>query len=255
MTEEYRLPSASGARIAGDDYQHLFTWLQALKLLRETERVTHIEIEVGGHNVDDVVVYRDGAPPLYHQVKFVVAQREPLTHEWFTTAGDRAQTPLQRFYESFKKLSYGGRPEMALETNRWPVDNDPILMHVDGRTHKLLPRLPLAAPGSVSGKTRAAWAAHVGVSEAELFEMLAHLEIRAGRSSYEELREHCCWLMGAVGLQDDVNAVDVGVGEIRRLVREGTRRLDAEMLREIIETRARTQRAARGAARPAARAR
>jgi hypothetical protein len=247
MSEEYRLPSASGARIAGDDYQHLFTWLQALKLLRETERVSHIEIEVGGHNVDDVVVYRDGAPPLYHQVKFVVAQREPLSHEWFTTAGDAVKTPLQRFYESFQKLSDGGRPEMALETNRWPVNNDPVLMHVDGRTHKLVPRLPLAAPGSDSGKVRAAWAEHLGVSEDELFEMLGHLEIRAGRSSYEELREHCCWLMGAVGLQDDVNAVDVGIGEIRRLVREGIRRLDAEMLREIVETR----RLGRGAQRAA----
>jgi hypothetical protein len=237
MNEDYRLPSSSAARIAGDDYQHLFTWLQALKLLRETEQVTHVEFEVGGHNVDVVVLYRDGAPPLYHQVKFVVDQRAPLAHDWFTTAGGAAKTPLQRFYESFQKLSDGGRPEMALETNRWPVDGDSILMHVDGRTHKLVPRLPLAAPGSASGKVRAAWAEHLDVSEEELFEMLEHLEIRAGRSSYEELREHCCWLMGAVGLQDDINAVDVGIGEIRRLVREGTRRLDAALLREIIEAK------------------
>lgn len=237
MSDEQRLPSPSGARIAGDDYQHLFTWLQALKLLRETEGVTHIELEVGGHNVDDVVVHRASAPPLYHQVKFVVDQRAPLAHEWFTDPAGGAKSPLQRFYESFEKLSDGGRPEMALETNRWPVDGDPILMHVDGRTHKLVPRLALAAAGSESGKVRAAWAAHVGVSEPQLLEMLGHLQIHAGRSSYEELREHCRWLMSAVGLLDDVNAVDVGIGEMRRLVREGIRRLDAETLREIIDTK------------------
>ncbi len=233
---DHGLPSPSGARIAGDDYQHLFTWLQALRLRREVEGVTHVEIEVGGnHNVDDVVVHRQDGPALYHQVKFVMAQREPLSHDWFTDPGDARRSPLQRFHDSFVKLTKdGSRPEMVLETNRWPVDGDPILIHVDGRTHKLVPRLPLAAPGSESGRVRREWAEHVEIGEDELFEMLDHLEIRAGRSSFEELREHCCWLMGAVGLLDDVDAVDVGMGEIRRLVREGVRRLDAAALDEII---------------------
>jgi hypothetical protein len=233
---EYGLPSPSGARIAGDDYQHLFTWLQALKLRREVEGVTHIEIEVGGgHNVDDVVVHRQNGPALYYQVKFVTAQREPLSHDWFTDPGDAQRSPLQRFYDSFVKLTEdGGRPEMVLETNRWPVDGDPILICVDGQSHKLVPRLPLAAAGSASGRVRREWAEHLGISEGELYEMFEHLEIRAGRSSFEELREHCCWLMGAVGLLDDVDAVDVGMGEIRRLVRQGVRHLDAAALAEII---------------------
>jgi hypothetical protein len=236
VNDEYGLPSPSGARIAGDDYQHLFTWLQALKLRREVEGVTHVELEVGGnHNVDDVVVHRETGPPLYHQVKFVTAQREPLSHEWFTDPDGATKSPLQRFYDSFIKLSDDDRrPEMALETNRWPVDGDPILICVDGQTHKLVPRLPLATAGSASGRARRVWAEHLGVSEDELYEMLEHLEIRAGRSSFEELREHCCWLMGAVGLLDDVNAVDVGMSEMRRLVRQGIRRLDAASLAEII---------------------
>lgn len=123
---------------------------------------------------------------------------------------------------------------MVLETNRWPVDGDPILIHVEGQSHKLVPRLPLAAPGSRSGRVRREWVEHLGITEDELYEMLEHLEIHAGRSSFEELREHCCWLMGAVGLLDDLDAVDVGMGEIRRLVRQGVRRLDASALAEII---------------------
>lgn len=236
MSGGYGLPSPSGARIAGDDYQHLFTWLQALKLRRKVEGVTHVELEVGGnHNVDDVVVHRETGPPLYYQVKFVTAQREPLSHEWFTDPDGAAKSPLQRFYDSFIKLSDGDRrPEMALETNRWPLDNDPILVHVDGQTHKLVPRLPLAAAGSPSGKARRAWADHLGISEDELYEMLEHLGIRAGRSSFEELRDHCCWLMGTVGLLDDVNAVDIGMAEMRRLIRQGIRRLDAPALAEIV---------------------
>lgn len=234
---EFVPPSPSGARIAGDDYQHLFTWLQALKLRREVDGVTHIEIEVGGnHNVDDVVVHRQaGGPALYHQVKFVVDQRAPLSSDWFTERGDTRRSPLERFYDSFGKLTVDGqRPEMVLETNRWPVDGDPILSHVNGQSHKLLPRLAAPGAGSATGRARRAWADHLGISEEDLYEMLEHLEIRAGRSSFEELREHCCWLMGAVGLLDDVDAVDVGMGEIRRLIREGVRRVDAGALAEII---------------------
>ena len=230
-------PSARGAGIAGDDYQHLFTWLQALKLLYTEEGVTRIGLEVGGgHNVDDVVVHYVTGAPLYHQVKFVTDQRDPLTCEWFTTVPRAARgSPLQRFHDSFNTLTVDGqRPRMVLETNRWPVAGDPILEHVDGRTHKLLPRLREQGPRSDSGKARRAWADHLGISEEDLLELLEHLEIRAGRSSFEELREHCCWLMAAVGLQDDLNAVDVGMGEMRRLVRDGIRELDEALLREII---------------------
>jgi hypothetical protein len=230
-------PSARGAAIAGDDYQHLFTWLQALKLLITDEDVVGIGLEVGGgHNVDDVVVHYRTGPPFYHQVKFVTDQREPLSHEWFTTVPAGAQrSPLQRFYNSFTTLTVDDeRPRMVLVTNRWPVDNDPILKHVDGRTHKLLPRLREPGPQSESGQVRQAWAEHLGISEDELLEMLEHLEIRAGLSSLEELRDNCRWLMGYAGLQADVNAVDVGMGEMRRLIRDGVRELDDAVLREIV---------------------
>ena len=247
MTAEYGLPSPSGALIAGYDYQHLFTWLQALGLLREEEGITRIGLEVGGqHNVDDLVVHHKEPPPLYYQVKFVMAQGEPLSHEWFTDSGGATKSPLQRFYESFVKLSDGDvRPEMALETNRWPVAGDPILSYVDGQTHKLVPRLPLAAAGSASGAVRREWAEHLGIDEPALYEMLGHLAICAGRGSLEDLRERCCWRMCSVGLLDDLDSVDVGMGEIRRLIREGVRALDVERLRAIIASK----RLERGAAR------
>jgi SMODS-associated and fused to various effectors sensor domain len=230
-------PSARGAGIAGDDYQHLFTWLQALKLLLADEGVVRIGLEVGGgHNVDDVVVHFRTGSPLYHQVKFVTDQREPLSHEWFTTVPRGAQrSPLKRFYDSYTTLTVDDeRPRMVLMTNRWPVDDDPIVGHVDGRTHKLLPRLRERGARSATGRARKAWADHLDISEDELFEILEHLEIRAGLSSLEELRENCRWLMGFAGLQSDVNAVDAGMGEMRRLVRNGIRELDEALLREII---------------------
>lgn len=229
-------PSARGAAIAGDDYQHLFTWVQALRLLLPDEGVIGIGLEVGGgHNVDDVVVYFRTGAPLYHQVKFVTDERAPLSYDWFTEPAGAQRSPLQRFYDSFATLTIDGeRPSMALVTNRWPVDNDPILKHVDGRTHKLLPRLREPGSQSASGRARRAWADHLGIREDELLELLEHFEIRAGFSSLEELRGNCRWLMGHAGLQADVNAVDIGIAEMRRLVRDGIRELDEDLLREIV---------------------
>lgn len=232
------LPSASGARISGDDYQHLFAWLQALSLLRESDCVERIVLEARqAGNVDDVVVYRAGGRPnLYHQVKFVVDHREHLTHEWFTTkAKNASKTPLQRFYDSFEKLSSdAGRPQMALVTNRPKDPNDPVLKLTTGRHGLLMPRLGAAAAGSAAGKIRAAWAAELDIGEEDLLEMLSHLEIRAGSESFAQLQETCGWAMEALGLRGDLDAVETGMSEMRRLVAEGCDELDAEALRRII---------------------
>src|SRR5947208_16573672 len=107
MSKRPITPVASGARIAGDDYQHLYTWLHALHLLRDSEGVIRVEFEVrDAGNVDDLVVHRRDQPTLYHQIKFVIDQRELLTHDWFTAIPQRARkSPLQRFFESFTGLS------------------------------------------------------------------------------------------------------------------------------------------------------
>src|SRR6266511_6416261 len=119
------MPSASGARLAGDDYQHLLTWVHALKLLLVDGGVTKIEFEADeAGNVDDLVVHRIDEPTLYHQIKFVTSNLTPLTHEWFTTPPARSKrSPLQRFYESDTRLTAaeGSPPEMALHTNRLPT--------------------------------------------------------------------------------------------------------------------------------------
>ena len=105
-----RLPAPSGARLAGDDYQHAFSLLYALKLLFDNGNITKIEMEAdGAGNVDDLVIYQRNAPTLYNQIKFVTSQ-SPLTHTWFTTPPKRGQqTPLRRFYDSYLRLTLARR--------------------------------------------------------------------------------------------------------------------------------------------------
>jgi len=231
------LASPSAARLSGDDYQHVFTLMQAVRLLRDDVwGVTRVRMEVGdAGNVDDLIVdYRD-KPTLYHQVKFSRVAGEPLTHTWFTDIGNVRSSPLQRFRQSFDDLMNDGkRPQMALITNRAISPDDPILQHLEGRDCLLTPRLAIAKTGSVSGKARAAWAEHLGISEAELFEMLDHLEIHASMGSLDVMRDRCGEVMLAAGLRGDTEAVTLGHAAIRDLIESGCDQLDAEAMRELV---------------------
>jgi SMODS-associated and fused to various effectors sensor domain len=231
------LASPSAARLSGDDYQHVFTLMQAVRLLREDVwGVTRILMEVGdAGNVDDLVVeYRD-KPTLYHQIKFSRVAGEPLKETWFTDIGQAQHSPLWRFRQSFENLTQGDqRPQMALVTNRTIAPDDPILRHLEGRDGLLTPRLAIPGEKTLSGKARAGWAKHLDVTEKSLLEMLDHLEIHSGMGSLETLREHCAEAMLAAGLRGDIEAVTLGHAAIRDLIEEGCDQLDAETMRELV---------------------
>jgi hypothetical protein len=232
-----RGPAASGARLLGDDYQHLLTWLHAAQLVHRDPQVTRVELEkYGAGNVDDLVVHRRERPILYHQVKFTTQPGRPLTGDWFTDAPGGGSTPLQRFHASYTKLTVDGTaPEMVLHTNRLPAASDPILECLGGTTELLVPRLALATPGSAAGRARSAWASHLGVEEEELLTMLGSLRIRAAQASINALQEHCRWVMDAVGMSATAECVDKGMLAARRWVQTGVRDIESETISRLIE--------------------
>lgn len=237
MSTPQRGPAASGARLLGDDYQHLLTWLHAAQLVHHDPQVTRVELEKhGAGNVDDLVVHRRGQPALYHQVKFTTQPGRPLTAGWFTEAPGGSSTPLQRFHASYTKLTEDGTaPEMVLHTNRLPSASDPILECLDGTTELLVPKLTLASPRSAAGKARSGWASHLEVDEEQLLTMLGSLRIRAAQASINALQEHCRWVMDAVGMSATAECVDKGMLAARRWVQAGVRDIDGETINRLIE--------------------
>jgi hypothetical protein len=234
-------PSPAGVLTSGFEYQHTFTWLQALRLLQNDTPIVKVGFEVpGAGNVDDVVVYYAAWAPKYHQVKYAQRIGELMTYEWFMEPmGNAKKSLLQRLYESFEKLTADGvRPSLALETNRWPDPSDPLLvLPVSGRAYKLMPYVETAPSSSDTGKARRAWADHLGVTEPVLFEFLSYLEINPMRGSLESLRESCRDLQASVQIRPDDEALDIGVAEFRRMIGEGIRGIDAAGMRELIERR------------------
>jgi hypothetical protein len=231
-------PAPSGARLLGDDYQHVLTWLHAAQLVHRDPHVTRVELEKrGAGNVDDLVVRTTDGADQYHQVKFVRNPgKEPLDANWFTDKGKNTQSPLQMFHESWKKLTKNGvRPYMVLHTNRTVAGGDAVMACVDGITDRLVPKIEQGGPKSAVGKMRHSWAEHLGIEEPELLEMLADLRIRAARASINELREHCRWVMDASGLLNTADDVDKGMLIARRWVEEGVRLVGPEIVADVVE--------------------
>jgi hypothetical protein len=230
--------SASGARIQGDDYQHLYAWWQALRLLTPGSDVTHVEIEaLSAGNVDDVVVRRSSGPDQYTQVKYSVDASKPVSSEWFTTrgAGVTSKSPLERFLVSWQQLRSKEKvPELLLFTNRAIDPSDAILRFRSGLSGTLGQRLENEGPRSEAKQALAKWAQHAGVTEPELLDLLHNLGLKTDQGAWSALVETTADRMGHAGLRTAETDVETGVTVIRAMVKSGKRALTRdELLQEI----------------------
>jgi hypothetical protein len=235
------MTSASGARIQGDDYQHLYAWWQALRLLTPRTDVTHIEVEsLGAGNVDDVVVRRTSGPDEYTQVKYSVDASKPLSSAWFTTRGHGAgsKSPLERFMASWHVLKAKGKvPDLLLFTNRVLDPTDPVLKLRCGTTGTLGQRLATERPRSAARKAVAEWVKHVGANEPELMELLCRLGLKTDQGPWSDLVNVVSDRMGYAGLCTADTDVEIGVSVIRTMVKSGKRTLNRDELRAEIDRR------------------
>jgi hypothetical protein len=229
--------SASGARLAGDDYQHLIAWSWALRALLPGGEVRALEVEApDAGNVDDVVLWHDTPPHHYLQTKYAVDARSPINTRWLTQPSPSGgPSLLQRFHASWQRLRAGGvEPALWLVTNRDLDPADPALAGRDGRTQTIAATLAAAVPESAVGQRRAEWAAHLQTSEEELLELLRALRLDTGRG-YSAERRHAAELMAALGLAHDAQAVNLGIALVRSWVVEGRTRFDLDALQGEID--------------------
>jgi hypothetical protein len=134
------LPTASSARLKGDDYQHLYTWHQILGLRKHGPRTLRVGIEVPGVGaVDDVATWRlldDWPAADYSQIKFHVDQRALYTTDLVTASkGDGGRSLLQKLYGGWQRVAaIDTNAGISLITN-WAWDpDDAVGPLIDGRT-------------------------------------------------------------------------------------------------------------------------
>jgi len=182
-------PSSSGARIAGDDLQHLVVWYWCLRAIAEPDGIRSVAVEADdAGNVDDVVVRFADGKSKFIQVKATVASVNLASVEWLTDrpkrsgTGRRSPSLLQKLHKSWVDL---GRPATGLEliTGR-PLDGrDPVLALID--RHNSIGTGLRRACSPVLTAARRGLAGHLGCAEEELCEFLDDLAIRVGQTESE----------------------------------------------------------------------
>lgn len=228
--------SASGARIRGDDYQHLYAWCIALMALRPKSDVYLIGLEdPSTGSVDDVTVYRNSGVNTFYQIKSSVDAQRFLDCNYLTDIrSSKGTSILQKFFKVWNSSKNGSRPKLGLITNK-PIDpKDPIIILRDGRDGSLMPRLKDVKPKSNAGKLKLKLIEHIGVEEETFNEFVGDLFFKANKL-YEEMEEMASTLMFGIGLKSDSNAVQVGIDTIRGWITSGKRKITIEEIRNKIK--------------------
>lgn len=179
-------PSPSGARLSGDDLQHLIAWYWCLKTVIPGSGVESVQVEADAvGNLDDVVVrMRDGSR-VYHQVKASVSAKEPANVTWLCAPGKPGTSTkvgrslLQRLHSAWTDIE---RPTggVALITSK-PLDpRDCLLAGLDYLNHvgNHLRRAQTEALLEV----RAQLAAHLACSVSEVCTFFDALELHLGQT-------------------------------------------------------------------------
>jgi hypothetical protein len=230
------MPSASGVRIAGDDYQWLYAWRICMEALHEniTGNTTNPAVAVGVEepdvgNGDDVVLRRTQPPDVYQQVKYAVDNRTPVGLAWLDDEGI-----LRKMVKTHGKLTSDGTlVEMRLVTNRTIDPQDVLLRDRDGRDGRLLPRAAQGGARSQRGKARAQWAVAAETDEAALMAFLDQFHVDVAYD-LARLRKDVSLLMTANGLRSDSIAVSLGAYWVSQQVIAGRRRLSISDINDAI---------------------
>ena len=225
--------SPSGVRIAGDEYQHLVAWNEALVALRPESDAVSVTVEApAAGNVDDVVVAYRTRPTKYIQIKHAVDARTPVGAAYLMASSGSASL-LERFHRSWNELRAGVVcPDMRLVTDREADPADPAMACLDRRAELLVPDIERPAARAA----REAWAEHLGVDEEELLLFLGDLRFMTGRPLAAEI-ERCDTLMWALGMTTGPVGRDAALGFVRDWVQRRERTIEVHALREAMYER------------------
>jgi CBASS immunity sensor of nucleotide second messenger signals len=237
MTRVTTSRAASGARILGDDVQHLIAWYHVLRTQRVDTTITELRVEAdSAGNVDDLTLRRSAGPAEYWQVKASVEAISPLTEVWLFDHPEGKKSLLQRLHASWQKLrpEHDLPPKIVLATTKAIDPSDPVL-RTRATTDARIVETLRNATGSLA-EARKRWAEHLAVDEGDLLEFLDSFEIRHSVSE-AEWREKVQDAAAGAGVRTDLDAVAVGIQQVRDWVKSPRRAFSPAELKRVIARR------------------
>lgn len=232
----------SAARLHGDDYQHLYSWLEILDLLDPNTVIGHVWVEnPHAAAADDLTIHPKD--PTVHPTKYIQIKAHMDLSETYTMA--KLATPprpgskslLQSLWESWQKLKTVQLGELEIWlVSDWLADGDSLGRFIRNRqfTDDFLAKSSNTRTNV--GKECAEWKTHLYVEDHQEFtDFCCNLHFRLG---YQ--KEHLWKLVQAEmrshGLKWENKHIRNGIGIIRDWIQEGRRaEIDAARLLRKIE--------------------
>jgi len=175
--------AASGARILGDDVQHLIAWYHVLRTQRADSTIIELAVEAdSAGNVDDLTLRRSAGPAEYWQVKASVDATSPLNEAWLFYRPKGKASLLQRLYASWQKLrpEHDLPPKIVLATTKAIDPSDPVLRTRATTDARIVETL--RDETGLMAQARKRWAEHLAINEKDFLEFLDSFEIRHSAS-------------------------------------------------------------------------
>lgn len=228
----------SGARIGGDDYQHLYSWYLMLQLLDDRRDYDHVYVEhPKAGSADDVTLHPKSGGRIaarYYQVKWHRTAAGQYDFESFMQVKKPSVTSLlQKLFESWKDLKDRGDAEIWLVSN-WPAASD--LGEFIREGYELDESFHVKGPRSKVGKVRKRWCDTVKADAHEVAEFCRSLRLRLGFGSTRDLEENIDDRMSRYGLKSGQGPRRLALGAIRDLIKTGgpKKKITRETLTELI---------------------
>lgn len=227
------------ARLAGDDYQHLYAWWHVLGLQIPHLQLAEVWIEdERAGSFDDVTrhyIPTSGRASDFVQVKYHVDQRRAYSTEVLLerTSGSSL---LQKFYRTWQKLrATGAEPRLTLYSN-WSWDSaDPLCGCINGEDGSFTAEFLTASPRREIGKLREQWIAECGASVCDFAAFARCLRLQLGSTNVAaEVSERAAERMLHLGLRHDDSALKLACSTVRAWITRGVQKVTREGLDAVI---------------------
>lgn len=216
-----------GARLSGDDFQHLYSWWLVLMLKIEDEKVTQVIVEdKNARSVDDVTVtniitedqdsiddvtikYKTGTivPDRFYQVKYHIDQRSAYSAQELIKPIKKKESQLQKFWYTWQHLRQEN-PDRAIElylVSNWTWGQDALGKWVGGQKDSIYVDgfLDPHAPKDIK-TIKESWQNHLQAKDQEFRAFIGCLHFRLGYSASVLVNEQVVERMRHLKLKTEI---------------------------------------------------
>lgn len=216
----------SGARIEGDRYQHLYSWLLILDLLDEDQKIDHIRLEhPHAGAADDVTVHLasdEECRPRFYQIKWHRRPGEGYSIQKLIKHRN-SSCLLHKFWTSWQEI--GLDAEIVLVSNSPIASDDPLARLVNGRDQRFVRAFFEDSERTIIGNARRELfdhlCTHTTISEDNFLTFCRQLRFKLGSISITDLEKWIDDRMSKYGLRTGKSAQADALDIVKRLIEEG----------------------------------